>query len=66
MGSISDWIADKEREEYEAKREALMKTSRAQIRKEMDEMDYDELFWFWSNRKKILAQKELIEMIGHW
>ena len=66
MGSMLDRIADQEREEFAAKRAIFEENARTQITREMNEMFFDDLFWFWSNRKKILALRKIIEMIGHW
>ncbi len=62
MSSLLDRISDKERDE----RAAFEAGARAQIHREMDEMGFDSLMWFWKNRKKILAQKNLIDMIYPW
>ena len=64
MGSIIDWIADKEREEEEAKRKVSEALKRKQIKDEMDDTSFEALDWLWENRNKIWKQRKLIDIIA--
>lgn len=67
MGSLSDWAADKDKEE----REKATAVAEAFGRRKISDMvltegNYEDILWLWMNRNKILAQRKLIDMIGHW
>ena len=64
MGSIIDRIADKEREEEEAKRKVSEALKRKQIKDEMDATDFEAVEWLWEHRNKIWKQRKLIDILA--